>query len=266
MMREQHNPLELPFADFINVVRGMEKTCAADELEDYSVTFVKNEEWLVRLVDSLRNGNKQIVTMVDTKLMPLTEKLEKNLLGRMKPFYFDSVEEKFVRVHNYINDGKPPRTNMVALSATAHPTALIGVDAMRLVYDPATMSEPMKMKHMGNVVIGEGVTIGPHSTIHRASLGSTVVGDYNHIGSYANIGHNVRTGKYCAFTPYVCVGGSTYIGSNVLVGMQTVIRDNVRICGDVKIGMGSLVVRNIDTPGVYYGRPAIRKGDWDGRW
>jgi acetyltransferase-like isoleucine patch superfamily enzyme len=266
MMIETRDPMELPFEDFINVIRGLEKTCSADELEDYGVTFIKNEEWLVRIVDSLRESNKQIVTMCATQLMPIVQKLEKNLVSRMKPFYFIDVERKFIRIHNFINEGKPPRVNLIAPTAISHPTALVGADAMRIVYDPASLDKPMKMKHMGNVVIGEGVEIGPNATIHRASLGSTIIGDHNHIGSYVNIGHNVRTGKYCAFTPYACVGGSTRIGDNVLVGMQTVIRDNLRICSEVKIGQGSNVVKSIDEPGLYYGSPATRKGDWDGRW
>ena len=68
MMKEPRNPMELPFEDFINVIRGMEATCAADDLEDYAITFIKNEEWLVRLVDSLRSSNKQIITMCSTRV------------------------------------------------------------------------------------------------------------------------------------------------------------------------------------------------------
>ena len=176
------------------------------------------------------------------------------------------MERKFTQVHNYLNANRPPKLNLISTSAMCHPSALIGANAMRVIYDPSCMDKPLKMLHMGNVVIGEGVDIGPHATIHRASLGSTIIGDHSHIGSYVNIGHNVHTGKYCCFTPYVCVGGSTRMGDNILVGMQTVIRDNIRICGDVKIGMGSLVVKTIDEPGVYYGRPAVKKGEWDGRW
>lgn len=265
-MAERINPLELPFEDFLNVIRGMNKTCAADDLENMGVTFIKNEQWLTRLVDALRGTRKQIVTMCSSKLQPITKKLEKDLLVQMKPFYFDDVEIKFIRVHNYLNSNRPPKPNFISTSASSHPSALIGVDAMRLVYDPSTMDRPIKMIHMGNVVIGEGVEIGPHATIHRASLGSTVIGDYNHIGSYVNVGHNVKTGRYCAFTPYVCIGGSTVIGDNVLVGMQAIIRDNIRVCSDVKIGMGSVVVKTIDEPGLYFGSPAIRKGEWDGKW
>ena len=81
-----------------------------------------------------------------------------------------------------------------------------------------------------------------------------------------NIGHNVKTGQFCAFTPYTCIGGSVRIGENVLFGMGTVVRDNVSICDGVKIGMGSLVVKDIKEPGLYFGSPAERKGDWDGIW
>jgi UDP-3-O-[3-hydroxymyristoyl] glucosamine N-acyltransferase len=266
MLKENQNPLELSFEDFLNIIRGMNKTCAVDDLENMAVTFVKNGEWLVRLVDGIRGSRKQIATMCASSLQPLVDDLEKNLKAQIRPFYFHDVEMKFIRVHNHLSQSRPPKTNMIATSAVSHPTALIGANAMRVVYDPASMDRPMKMLHMGNVVIGDGVDIGPHATIHRASLGSTVIGDYNHIGSYVNIGHNVKTGKYCAFTPYVCVGGSTHIADNVVVGMGSIIRDNIRICSDVRIGQGSNVVKTIDEPGVYYGSPAIRQGEWDGRW
>lgn len=266
MMREKVNPLEVPFDDFLNLIRGMDKTCAVDDLENMAVTFVKSEEWMVRLVDGIRGSRKQIVTMCASRLQPLVDKLEKNLKAQIRPFYFHDVEMKFIRVHNHLSQNRPPKINLISPTSTSHPSALIGANAMRVVYDPSTMERPMKMIHMGNVVIGDGVDIGPHATIHRASLGSTIVGAYNHIGSYANIGHNVRTGKYCAFTPYSCVGGSTHIADNVVVGMGSIIRDNIRICSDVRIGQGSSVVKTIDEPGVYFGSPATRRGEWDGRW
>jgi UDP-3-O-[3-hydroxymyristoyl] glucosamine N-acyltransferase len=137
---------------------------------------------------------------------------------------------------------------------------------MRIIYDPDSKVEPLKLKHVGNVVINAYSEIGPHATIHRSSLGSTVIGHHNFIGSYANIGHNVKTGNNCCFTPYVCVGGSVKIGSNVVMGMGAIIRDNVSICDRVRIGMGSLVVKDIKEPGLYFGSPAERKGDWDGVW
>jgi UDP-3-O-[3-hydroxymyristoyl] glucosamine N-acyltransferase len=48
--------------------------------------------------------------------------------------------------------------------------------------------------------------------------------------------------------------------------MQAILRDNIRVCDDVKIGMGSLVTKNIEEPGLYYGQPASKKGEWDGKW
>jgi len=256
---------EISIEDFLILSNEMTSTCPADEIEDRAITFVKNEEWLIYLVAQLRDSNKELITMVNRKLFSLVKQLDKSILLRMRPFYFEKVERKFIEVHNHLNATRQARHNLVSPTAVSHPTAIIGADSMRIIYEPG-MREPLRMKHMGNVVIGDGVNIGPYAVVHQGSMGSTVIGDYNHIGAFVNIGHSVKTGKFCAFTPYVCVGGSARIGSNVVIGMGAMIRDNIKICGDVKVGMGSTVVKSIDEPGLYYGSPAERKGDWNGEW
>jgi len=48
---------------------------------------------------------------------------------------------------------------------------------------------------------------------------------------------------------------STTIGNNVSIGSNATILP-VAICDDVVIGAGSVVTKNIVTPGVYAGNPA----------
>jgi UDP-3-O-[3-hydroxymyristoyl] glucosamine N-acyltransferase LpxD len=184
---------------------------------------------------------------------------------RARPVLFDDVTKEFIRFHNIVNANRQPEDNVYAATAKCHPTVVVGIEGMRYFCGPET-DRPMAMKHMGNVILGEHVDIGPYTVIHRGTIGSTVIGNCVKIGSFVNIGHNVVIGEKTAITPFVCIGGSTRIGPNCWIGMHSVIRDNIEIGEGIKIGMGSQVVKDIQEPGVYYGTPATRRGDWDGVW
>ena len=47
-------------------------------------------------------------------------------------------------------------------------------------------------------------------------------------------------------------------GDNVYFGTNAATREKIRICSDVTIGMGGVVVKSIDVEGVYVGNP-LRK-------
>jgi serine acetyltransferase len=46
------------------------------------------------------------------------------------------------------------------------------------------------------------------------------------------------------------------LGTRVDVGTQAAFRQHLRICDDVVIGMGAVVVKDIVQPGTYVGVPA----------
>jgi len=53
---------------------------------------------------------------------------------------------------------------------------------------------------------------------------------------------------------------STTIGNNVSIGSNATILP-VAICSDVVIGAGAVVTKDISTPGIYAGNPAVRLRD-----
>lgn len=155
----------------------------------------------------------------------------------------------------------PIAWNKIAASAVIHSTVIIA-DGMSYYVDEG--GHPRHRPHRGHVVIGECVYIGPHTVLHRSRLDErpTTIGDHVQIGALNNIGHHVSIGEDTIITQGVCIGGSTRIGSKCFLGMNCTIRQHVEICDGVFIGMGSVVTKSIDKPGVYWGYPATWRKEW----
>lgn len=249
--------------NFSQIPSDYYSTSSVESLKDFSVTFVRNEKYMDLLEENL--GNKRIYTFAHSSLITYTMNKGGGFKNRINPIWVEDVDKQFAIFHNWVNANKQPKQNIIAGDCEIHNTAIVGADAMKYIYDPM-MVEPVHLKHMGNVVMGSRVKVYPFATIHRASLGSTVIEENCAIGAYCNVGHNVHIMKNTILTPYVCVGGSTVIGKGCFIGMGAIIKDGVVICDKVKIGMGALVTKNITQGGIYIGSPARRKGDWDGRW
>jgi UDP-N-acetylbacillosamine N-acetyltransferase len=78
------------------------------------------------------------------------------------------------------------------------------------------------------------------------------------LGPYSMISHNSTIGQGSIVHPGVLIAGSTQIGRYCLLGIRSTVLDKLKICDDVVIGAGSLVTKNISTPGNYVGSPARR--------
>lgn len=57
-------------------------------------------------------------------------------------------------------------------------------------------------------------------------------------------------------SPCVSVAGFVNIGECCNIGINTTIIDNINISSNVQTGGGSVIIRNIDLPGLYVGNPA----------
>jgi serine acetyltransferase len=236
------------------------RTSTISNVVDRSVVFAKSPEWLGILREKLAGTPIQVMTFCSAafwgdKELPVAFKKQ------ARPIFLENMIEKFILFHNAVNRNRQPAVNEFAINCKIHPSVVIGAEGMRFIrWGGKTVS----MKHMGNVRLESEVEIEAYSVIHRATMDSTVIGRRTKIGNNVSIGHNVVIGENCMITPLTVIGGSCKIGDNVWVGMQTAIADNLQICGHVKIGMGARVVKDITEPGLYYGCPAERKGDWDG--
>lgn len=114
-----------------------------------------------------------------------------------------------------------------------------------------------------------GVKIGDNCRIyidnwgtepHLIKIGNnvTITADcilLTHDGSYI-LKNRLGSNRRYKFGPIV-------IGSQVFIGTRTIIMPGVTICDNVVIGAGSIVIHNVDTPGVYVGSPIKKIKDFD---
>jgi UDP-3-O-[3-hydroxymyristoyl] glucosamine N-acyltransferase len=112
----------------------------------------------------------------------------------------------------------------------------------------------------GTVDVGEDVIIGANVTIAKGKTGATVIGDRTLVMNQALVGHNVEIGNDCEIGGGVRIAGHAVIGNGVKIKTGAVIRNRVKIADGVIIGMGAVVVKDIDEPNtVWYGNPATKR-------
>jgi sugar O-acyltransferase (sialic acid O-acetyltransferase NeuD family) len=81
------------------------------------------------------------------------------------------------------------------------------------------------------------------------------IGDHTQLNLYTTIGHDCVIGDFFTTAPSVTISGKCEIGNNVYFGTNSSVREKTTICDDVVIGMGAMVIKNINEPGVYIGNP-----------
>lgn len=84
------------------------------------------------------------------------------------------------------------------------------------------------------------------------------IGDAVLINSGSQIGHDVKIGNYCNIMANVDIGGNAVIEDDVFIGSRSVVLPGIRVVKGTKIGAGSVIVRNINVPGTYFGNPGKR--------
>lgn len=115
-----------------------------------------------------------------------------------------------------------------------------------------------KIEHVGNVVIGNDVEIGSNSTVDRAPMESTIIGDGVRIDNLCQIAHNVVVGENTVMAALTGIAGSTKIGKNCILAGQVGVAGHLSIADKTTIAAKSGVIGNIRKPGLtYFGSPAL---------
>ena len=135
-----------------------------------------------------------------------------------------------------------------------HAGAVIGSDGYGFVNDS---NRQVKIPQVGSVLIGDNVEIGSNSTIDRATIGNTIIGDMCKLDNLVHIAHNVKIGKNCMIAGQVGFAGSSTLGDNVVIGGQAGISGHLNIGNNVKIGGGSGVINDIPNNHQVMGYPAV---------
>jgi len=95
------------------------------------------------------------------------------------------------------------------------------------------------------VIIGPGVGISVN--VH--------VGSHTIISAKSTIGHDTQIGDFVTISPHVAIMGNCKVGKESFLGTSSCFKEGTTIAKESVIGMGSVVISNLDT-GVYVGNPA----------
>ena len=146
-----------------------------------------------------------------------------------------------------------------------HPNASIGADGFGFRPSPDGKGL-IKISHIGNVVIGNGVEIGANSCVDRGKFGSTVVGDGCKIDNLVQIAHNSRMGRCCIMAGSSGLAGSVTLGDGVIVGGGVCISDHVNVGSGALVGGMSGVMQDVAAGEKVLGYPAIAARDALKQW
>jgi UDP-3-O-[3-hydroxymyristoyl] glucosamine N-acyltransferase len=134
-----------------------------------------------------------------------------------------------------------------------HATAVIGADGFGYRFESGRFQH---IPHTGTVVIEDDVEIGAGTTIDRAMIGATLIGEGTKLDNQVMIAHNCVIGKHNAFAAQVGLAGSATTGDYVRCGGQVGVADHAHIGAGCSIGAMAGVSGNVPDGERYHGIPA----------
>jgi UDP-N-acetylglucosamine acyltransferase len=150
-------------------------------------------------------------------------------------------------------------SNQIHPTAIIYPNVILGknnkIGAYTVIGSNGEIRNQKDFK--GCVIIGDNNIISELVTIQRpATEKATVIGNNNLIMAHSHIGHDVQIGSNCEICTGTILGGYSVIGDNVKLKLGVTVRNRKTIGANTLVGMGSVVVKDIDEDRVVYGNPA----------
>lgn len=113
-------------------------------------------------------------------------------------------------------------------------------------------------KFEGRVVIGDNNVISELVTIQvpKDKDSTTNIGSNNIIMAHSHIGHDVKIGNNCEISTSSVIGGYVEIEDGAKIKLNVTIRNRKKIGKNCIVGMGSVVVKDVEDNMVVVGNPA----------
>jgi len=119
-----------------------------------------------------------------------------------------------------------------------------------------------KIVQSGITRLADRVEVQANSTVDRASIGETRIGEDTKIDNLVQVGHGCSVGEHTMLCSQVGLGGSTHVGNNVILAGQ------VGVAGHLTIGDGAIATAQTGIPGdvapgaTVSGYPAMENRQW----
>lgn len=107
-------------------------------------------------------------------------------------------------------------------------------------------------------IVGTKSLIGHGSMICAGSILTVdvVIGRHCIVNVNSSISHGCKIGNFSTIAPNVSISGDVVLDDEVEVGANAVIKEKITVRKGALIGMGAVVVKNVDQHNVVIGNPA----------
>lgn len=120
-----------------------------------------------------------------------------------------------------------------------------------------------KIPQVGRVVVEDDVEIGANTTIDRAALGETVVGEGTKIDNLVMVGHGATLGRDVLLVGQAGIAGSTRLGDRVTIAAQSGVVGHVELPDGMVLAAKSAVLFQPEPDAkLLAGSPAVDLGAW----
>jgi UDP-N-acetylglucosamine acyltransferase len=151
--------------------------------------------------------------------------------------------------------------NSIHKTAIVHPNVILGkgntIGAFCVIGGNGEIRNVKQSDFKGAVYIGNNNVISEFVSIQRpASLSATIIGDNNIIMAHSHIGHNAQIENTVEICSGVIVGGYVQIKDFAKIKLGSVIRNRILIGERSIVGMGAIVIKDVEAGTVVIGNPA----------
>lgn len=147
-------------------------------------------------------------------------------------------------------------TTIIGSHCTLHAGVVLG--SAGFGFAPQTDGTFKEIPQLGNVILGNHVSVGANTTIDCATLGSTIIEDGVKLDNLIQVGHNVKIGKNTVAAALTAFAGSSIIGENCVFAGQVGVVGHIEIANHTTVGAQSGITKTIKTEGTtLLGSPAV---------
>jgi UDP-3-O-[3-hydroxymyristoyl] glucosamine N-acyltransferase len=133
-------------------------------------------------------------------------------------------------------------------------STVIGEEGFGFERDEAGV--PIRILHLGSVVIGDNVELGSLNTVCRGTLDDTIIENNVKTDDHVHIAHNCVIREGALLTACVELSGGVEVGKNAWLGPNSSVIQKAKIGDTGFVGIGAVVTRDIEPGSTVAGNPA----------
>ena len=151
-----------------------------------------------------------------------------------------------------LNDWKTSLSVVIALGSPKVLRTVVSKISNPKVEFPNIIAPNVVLLDESSLVLGKGNVIFPNSLISC----NVIMGDFNMLNVYTQIGHESELGSYNVFMPNTSISGGVIIGDTNLFGVKSTVLQYKKVGNEVVLSPGSVLSRTAKDGKIYLGNPA----------